>query len=186
MENNLNYWATLCGKDPEKYSVDCKPDELNITRNKPHTQAPAHHLPGQQPYTDQQFPTQYPAAPAFYYPPSTIQPICYSQPMEVPGLPARLQPVPTAAAVVYPDISNWLNYCNSHPDHAGEDFRSHIAAFNRHGYRHMNQLTGPQMTIEKLSEWLSIGGGMADLLIQYAEEDVMLIKNGSFSMKLAN
>lgn len=50
----------------------------------------------------------------------------------------------------------------------------------------MNQLTGPQMTIEKLSEWLSIGGGMADLLIQYAEEDVMLIKNGSFSMKLAN
>jgi hypothetical protein len=50
----------------------------------------------------------------------------------------------------------------------------------------MNQLTGPRMTIEKLSEWLSIGVGTADLLIQYAEEDVALIKSGSFSMKLAN
>jgi hypothetical protein len=106
--------------------------------------------------------------------------------MDVPGLPARLQPVPATAAVVYPNIADWLDYCDSHPDRAGEDFGSHIAAFHRHGYRCMNQLTGPRMTIEKLSEWLSIGVGMADLLIQYAEENVVLIKSGSFSMKLAN
>ena len=52
--------------------------------------------------------------------------------------------------------------------------------------RRINQLTGPRMTVEKLSEWLSIGVGTADLLIQYAEEDVVLIKNGLFSMKLEN
>ena len=42
------------------------------------------------------------------------------------------------------------------------------------------------MTIEKLSDWVSIGVSTADLLIQYPEKDVMLIKNGLFSMKLAN
>ena len=42
------------------------------------------------------------------------------------------------------------------------------------------------MTIKKLADWLSIGVGTADLLIQYAEEDVALVKKGLFSMKLAN
>jgi hypothetical protein len=94
--------------------------------------------------------------------------------------------VPAATAVIYPSISDWLNYCDSHPNRAGEDFKTHIAVFDRHGYRRINQLTGPRMTVEKLSEWLSIGVGTADLLIQYAEEDVVLIKNGLFSMKLEN
>jgi hypothetical protein len=108
--------------------------------------------------------------------------------MDAPGLSqaASLRPVPAAAAVVYPNIADWLNYCDSHPDRAGEDFKTHIVAFDRHGYRRMNQLIGPRMTVEKLSDWLSIGVGTADLLIQYAEEDVALIKNGLFSMKLAN
>jgi hypothetical protein len=112
----------------------------------------------------------------------------YGQPMDASRLPgpAGLQPVPAATAVIYPSISDWLNYCDSHPNRAGEDFKTHIAVFDRHGYRRINQLTGPRMTVEKLSEWLSIGVGTADLLIQYAEEDVVLIKNGLFSMKLEN
>src|SRR5271168_741546 len=174
------------GKDPQKYSVNHKPDELDVTRNKPRTQAPAEHPPAQQPYAAQQFPAQFPAAPAFYYPQPAIQPVWYGRPMDVPGLPAGLQPVPAATAIVYPSIADWLNYCDSHPDRAGEDFKTHIAVFDRHGFRRMNQLTGPWMTVEKLSDWLSIGIGTADLLIQYAEEDVVLIKNGLFSMKLAN
>jgi hypothetical protein len=107
--------------------------------------------------------------------------------MDPPGLSqaAMLQPVPTATAVIYPNIADWLNYCDSHPDCAGEDFKTHIMAFDRHGYQCMNQLMGPRMTVEKLSDWLSIGVSTADLLIQYAEEDVVLIKNGLFSMKLA-
>lgn len=94
--------------------------------------------------------------------------------------------MPATTTVIYPNIADWLNYCDRHPDRAGEDFKTHIAAFNQHGYRRMNQLTGSRMTVEKLSQWLSIGVGTADLLIQYAKEDVALIKNGLFSMKLAN
>lgn len=126
--------------------------------------------------------------PAFYYPPPPIQPVWYGRHMDALGPPAGLQPVPAAAtaAVVYPTIADWLNYCDNHPDRAGEDFKGHITAFDRHGYRRMNQLTGPRVSVEKLSGWLSIGVGTADLLIQYAEEDVALIKRGLFSMKLAD
>jgi hypothetical protein len=38
--------------------------------------------------------------------------------------------------------------------------------------------------VEKLSDWLGIGKGMANLLIRYAEEDVKLLKNGEFTMTL--
>ena len=42
------------------------------------------------------------------------------------------------------------------------------------------------MSMEKLSSWLNIGKGTADLLIQYAEEDMMLLKAGNFSMELTD
>jgi hypothetical protein len=40
--------------------------------------------------------------------------------------------------------------------------------------------------VEKLSNWLNIGKGTADLLIEFAEEDMELIKAGTFSMALAD
>src|SRR5271155_3919462 len=107
------------GKDPQKYSVNHKPNELDVTRNKPRTRAPAEHPPAlqpyatQQPYAAQQFPAQYLAAPAFYYPQPAIQPVWYGRPMDAPGLPAGLQPVPAATTVVYPSIAYWPNYCDS-------------------------------------------------------------------------
>ena len=42
------------------------------------------------------------------------------------------------------------------------------------------------MSVEKLSDWLSIGKGTADLLIQYAEEDMGLVNAGTFSMVLGD
>jgi hypothetical protein len=88
------------------------------------------------------------------------------------------------APLVYPKISDWLQYCDRHPDRGGEDFSNHIWAFDREGYHCINQLAGNRMTVEKLLEWLNIGKGTADLLIQYAEEDVELVRNGIFSMSL--
>ena len=38
------------------------------------------------------------------------------------------------------------------------------------------------MSVEKLSEWLNIGKGTADLIIQYVEEDVELVKAGMFNI----
>lgn len=40
--------------------------------------------------------------------------------------------------------------------------------------------------MERLSDWLDIGKGTADLLIQYAEEDMELMKAGTFSMEVAD
>ena len=40
------------------------------------------------------------------------------------------------------------------------------------------------MSVEKLSDWLGIGRGTADLIIQYAEEDMELLKANKFSMVL--
>jgi endonuclease III-like uncharacterized protein len=39
------------------------------------------------------------------------------------------------------------------------------------------------MTVENLSNWLGIGKGTADLIIQYAEEDMALVRDGKFTMK---
>ena len=52
------------------------------------------------------------------------------------------------------------------------------------GYQTIDQLTGPQMSVENLLNWLEIGKGTADLIIQYAEEDMVLVSNGKFIMDL--
>jgi hypothetical protein len=41
------------------------------------------------------------------------------------------------------------------------------------------------MSVENLSSWLHIGKGTADLIIQYAEEDMALVRDGKFAMDLA-
>ena len=94
------------------------------------------------------------------------------------------QPIPTKTEV--PKIRGWLNYCDKHPDRRGENFSAHAEKFDEEGYRRINQLTGERMSVEKLSDWLNIGKGTADLLIQYAGEDMALVKAGAFSMELAD
>jgi hypothetical protein len=39
------------------------------------------------------------------------------------------------------------------------------------------------MSVENLSNWLEIGKGTADLIIQYAEEDMALVRDGKFTME---
>ena len=40
----------------------------------------------------------------------------------------------------------------------------------------INQLTRNHISVEKLSTWLNIGKGTANLLIQYAKEDMELLQ----------
>jgi hypothetical protein len=84
----------------------------------------------------------------------------------------------------YLQIEEWLKYCDNHPDRLGDNFYYHAWKFSQEGYCHINQLTGPHISIEQLSEWLNIKKGVADLLIQYAEHDIELVKTGQFSMVL--
>jgi len=39
------------------------------------------------------------------------------------------------------------------------------------------------MSVENLSNWIEIGKGTADLIIQYAEEDMALVRDGKFTME---
>ena len=83
-----------------------------------------------------------------------------------------------------PRISYWLEYCDRLPDCEGENFSALTDKFDKQGYRTIDQLTGNRMSIENLSSWLEIGKGTANLIIQYADEDMARFRNGNFTMDL--
>ena len=80
----------------------------------------------------------------------------------------------------YP-IGDWLQYCDRQPGRSGEIFNALRHKFDAESYRRINQLTGDRITVENLSNWLGIGKGTANLIIQYTE-DVALLQNGEFKM----
>jgi hypothetical protein len=110
--------------------------------------------------------------------------------MQWPGLPPQAAPVPqqnpTAAKkhIRGPRITPWLQYCDRLPGRDGEKFSALTDKFDREGYRTIDQLIGSRMTVENLSNWFGIGKGIADLIIQYAEEDMALVTDGNFTMDL--
>jgi hypothetical protein len=214
-ESNLNFWATLnvrteslClftilnhflkVKDPEKYSAGTKPPEINLYNNGPRTRAPAQAVA----QSGQGFPQPPPSMnfPYGYYPPPYMMPPSWYPQQPPPALnfvpptpnlmPLTPNPAPPVqnqtTAFEYPNITTWLAYCDQHPNRCGENFSMHAGKFSDEGYRRIQQLTGDRISVEKLSSWLGIGKGTADLLIQYAEEDVALVKVGAFKMAMTN
>ena len=99
-----------------------------------------------------------------------------SQPQIMPAIPTL------ANKVDYPNICEWLQYCDQHSEYSGKNFTELIGKFDQEGYRCINQLTRTCMSVEKLSDWLGIGKGTADLIIGYVEEDIELVKAEKFSM----
>jgi hypothetical protein len=89
-------------------------------------------------------------------------------------------------AIEFPTITAWLEYCDQHPSHRGENFSVHAEKFSKEGYRRIDQITRDRISVEKLSSWLSIGKGTADFLIQYASDDAALVKAGTFTMSTDN
>jgi hypothetical protein len=131
-------------------------------------------------------PSGYPAAPGWYTQPPLPN-------VNLMPAPPQVQPVAAPApalnvTVQCPKITDWLKYCDEHPDWRGEDFSEHPGQpkFDREGFCRINQLTGSRISVKKLSEWLGIGKGTADLLIQYAEEDMERMKVGTASMVLVD
>jgi hypothetical protein len=105
------------------------------------------------------------------------------------GLPQAYgvaQPNPTVPRmhVRGPRISAWLQYCDRCPGRDGENFYALVDRFDEQGYRTIDQLTGSRMSVENLSNWLKIGKGTADLIIQFAEEDMGLVGDGNFTMDM--
>ena len=101
-----------------------------------------------------------------------------------PGVP-QANPTAPLRHVRGPRILDWLRYCDRLPGRDGEFFFGLAERFDRQGYRTIDQLTGSRMSVENLSNWLEIGKGTADLIIHYAEEDMALVRDGTFTMDLA-
>ncbi|KIL67250.1 hypothetical protein M378DRAFT_9499 [Amanita muscaria Koide BX008] len=81
-----------------------------------------------------------------------------------------------AESYEYPSIVEWLNHCDQHPQRCNRNLGRYAPAFDDEGFVSIDQLVGPRISIEKLAEWLKLGRGTADLIIRYAEQDILLIK----------
>src|SRR6266481_7094615 len=178
---HLPYNHDLQVQDPEKHLVTMKPTQINVYNNGLSTRAPAQNITsmGSVPLllpTMPSFPYGYYPPPGPYGPPAWFGPPTtghiqgHPQYGQVPGYEQTCV-LPPASKIEYPKISEWLEYCDQHPECCGENLSDHGWKFDKEGYRHIHQLTGDRVTVEKLSEWLMISKGTADLLIRYAEED---------------
>ena len=133
----------------------------------------------------------YPSPNQMFFPPPMGLPAQQVWPPQQPPFCPQPAPQLNAAAappkvVKGPAIGDWLRYCDFHPDRQGEDFQSLQTKFDDEGFRNLFQLTSGRTTIEKLSGWLDIRKGTADLIIGYADEDIALVREGKFTMDLSN
>jgi hypothetical protein len=180
-------------KDPDAYSIEEKPLHLNLYNNvnvQRHRGASINSSTHAQ--VAQAAQPQAPwAIPYGFQPP--LNPF-FANPVQWPGtgLPQPPGPGPQANPTALPaapprdvrgpQILEWLQYCDHVPGR-GDFFYELADKFIREGYRSIDQLTRSRMTVENLSNWLGIGKGTADLIIQYAEEDMALVRDGKFTMK---
>ena len=172
-------------RDPTAFSIEEKPRQLNLLNNMPrrHGSSSTHAQPqaplpmpyGFYPSPNPFFanPVQWPGA-GFPQPPG---PGPQANPTALPSAPRK--------QVRGPNISEWLQHCDQVPGRGGF-FYSLADKFAKEGYRTIDQLTNHRMTVENLSNWLAIGKGTADLIIQYAEEDMELVRDGKFTMELVH
>src|SRR5882762_5507915 len=113
--------------------------------------------------------------------PAGLQP---QAPVPQPNPPALSAPSVPQKYIRGPLIPPWLQYCDRVPGREGDNFSALAGKFDNEGYRTIDQLTGSRMSVENLSAWFGIGKGVADRIIQYAEEDMALVGDGNFTMDL--
>ena len=134
--------------------------------------------------------------------PAKLQPPASNAPSIGMGMPYYSMPVPPshqlamqtnphpvdveAVDLDYPLITKWLSYCDQHAHRGGRDLSRYAVAFDGEGFVTIDQLVGPRVNIEKLSEWLGIGKGTADLILRYAEMDIGLVKAGKLNLNDSN
>ena len=98
-----------------------------------------------------------------------------------------IAPMPAIAIIRpsdVPKINLWLEYCDRHPDHSGDNLVDIAWKFEKESFHQIDQLVGTAVSVEKLSEWLGVGKGMAILLMKYTEEDLELVRSGKFTVDL--
>ena len=153
----FSYNRVLQVQDPEKYLVTMKPLEINLYNNALWTRAPVQNIapvaalpvqPTTPPFPYGYYPTPGPYGPPAWYGQPTGYVQGYPQYGQVPGY-AQTPVPPLAPKIEYPMMSEWLEYCNQHPQCHGENLNDHECKFDKEGYCRIYQLTGDRMTVKK-------------------------------------
>ena len=86
--------------------------------------------------------------------------------------------------IEYPKILPWLQYCDRHPCHSGEELTALTAKFSEEGFHDIENLTGTHLSADKFSKWLGIMRRLALHLLSYADHDVQLAKARNLKLML--
>ena len=213
--SNVNVWTSLVVRtfhqsvrciilngilqiqDPDQFSAKVKPLQVTVQQNgarhqvrKPDPNQPEVPFLGMPPQPT--MPYGFYASPHMYFPGHMQQhgwpglpPSAGFHPSMMPGFH---QPAPIASTtqlIKGPAITNWLDHCDLHKDRPGTLFHTLVGKFEREGYQTIDQLTSSRVTVADLSSWLNIGKGTADLIVTYADADMVLAQNGTFKLESA-
>ena len=86
------------------------------------------------------------------------------------------------ADIVFPDVSDWANYCNTLLRRSRAQLGSLGSKLTEQGFFEIDQLTGGRISHSDLAQCLGIGVGIAALIVRYADEDVAKVRVGTFNM----
>ena len=130
------------------------------------------------------------AATPWYPQPSQMQPGMFPGHLPFPGvhgMPPNLltnaPAIPTPSPV--PKLAAWLEYCDQHVDQSGDNLAQYKDQFKAEGFCCLDQLVGNIMSVEDILRWLLIKKGVAITILNYANDDMALVRAGKFTMPQA-
>ena len=161
-----------------------KPAEIKVELNGPRSRAPAAKagFPGGQMLAYSGYPPPMPYGYPYPSPFGPPLPLMHQLPTGVHMGGVTVSTEADESDFDYPSIAEWLNHCDRHPKRSSYKLGRYADVFEKEGFMSLDQLIGPRITIENLAGWLSLGKGTTDLIIRYAEQDVLLVKNRKFQL----
>jgi hypothetical protein len=89
---------------------------------------------------------------------------------------------PDTDDIEFPDVGEWVTYCDTHPKRSRAQLGTLREKLYNEGFFGIDQLTADRISLVDLSQSLSIGRGLAGLIVRYAGEDVTRVRAGTFKM----
>jgi hypothetical protein len=79
-----------------------------------------------------------------------------------------------------PKVVNWFSYLDQHPQHNQNEitYVPFGPMLKKQGFFRISQLTGNHVGPDHLVRWLGIEFGVAVLIFQYVEQDLVVIRSG--------
>ena len=84
--------------------------------------------------------------------------------------------------LLYPDVADWIQYCDRHPKRLKARLGDLGVVLAREGFDSLDQLGKKHVADSDLARSLGIGLGRAARITTFAEEDIALLRAGQFDM----